>query len=332
MNKKITKLFLTFFVAFQYVSVEAVWPFTSWKGLGGPAVEKVVDGLKDPATKAVTDNIGTNFGHAAVKGLNEVVNNPATKTITDDFGKNTGATAATAIAGAVTGTAQIAAAVAVAAGAAYAVDKVVDRFYPLPQEQANRAEATTRVIHANIQNVKSIVTLEESEDEAAFTRCIRHNPKQVRNTFGCPGYCQDLYRGLALANKKQLADEKLARLQDLDEAPVMRSSAEKAEEFALQSFEKYKNSNVPMFKIGEVRANDGWWSWSGTKHSIELPWDSVRYLDQVAPLSPKRFNRVIVHAIQSKYPNMEVSESTPKLDENGRPYTFNYKIKVKNPK
>lgn len=87
MNKKTTQLTLILIVVFQYVSLEAVWPFSSWQGLGGPAVEKAFDGLTAPATKAVTDNIGSNFGGAAVKGLNEIVNNPATKTITDDFGK-----------------------------------------------------------------------------------------------------------------------------------------------------------------------------------------------------------------------------------------------------
>lgn len=190
----------------------------------------------------------------------------------------------------------------------------------MPQEQANREEASTRVIGAKIQNVKATVTLEETEDVAGFTRCIRRNPKQVRNTFDCPGDCQNLYRGLALANKKQLADEKLARLKDLDEAPVMRSSAEKAEEQVLQSFQDNKGSKEVV--ICKLRSNS--WIPIDCIHgwaNIPLPKQSVDLLNKVAPLSPKRFARVLEKAIQDKVPDIEI-HAIPKFDEHGDAATF----------
>ncbi len=262
-----------------------------------------------PGLQKASAEFGSNFGATLVKGSAEIIAAPATKNLTDDIGKNIGSEASKALAGAaVTSTKIVAGTVVGLAGLAVA-DKAVDRFFPLEQEQANRAEAATRIVDANIKTAH----LKEVRDAQEFGPCLVRHRKQVRDTHDCPGNCKDLYASMIILGQQEMAAAKLEQLKKLDEAPVPALSAEKAEQEVRESFEQNRQGRMRKMKV----TMPGWFRNSST--TIELPEEALDLLERRSSLSPKRFSRVLKDQINEKYPNMEASTAEPVLNKNGYP-------------
>jgi len=283
------------------------------RNAGVGTVQELARYDKLPDLEKVSSDFAKEAGGTFIKGLAEIAAAPSTQAITDNVGKNVGSEAAKTLSGAVVTTGKLAAGVALTGIALHTADKVADRFFPLEQEQANRAEAETRVIDANIKTLASKATLEEIKDDQAFTHCLSLYPKQVRNTHGCPGNCMPIYRRLSLLGKQEAAAERLTRLKKLDEVSVPTISAEQAEMEVRQSFEE--NKQGPMRKM-EAKKSSRIWSSTIT---LELPEKSMELLEKRSSLSPKRFSRVLAEALNVKYPNTQASEAAPVLDKDGYP-------------
>lgn len=278
---------------------------------------------KLPDLEIVSSQAGRDVGATAVKGFAEIVAAPTTKQLTDDIGKNAGATAATALGAATVTTAKIGACVAAAAGTVYVAEKVADRCFPVEQEQAKRAEAA-------VEAFKSTTTLEDMKAERgadqAFTQCLTHFPKQVRNSLECPANCMNDYRKLALLGQQAVADEKLVRLKKADDGPVPVMSVQEAEQEVRQSFEDHKNG--PMRTIETVKSTYYSWLWSSPSVTIELPEKAIALLESRSSLDPVRFAKLYAEVITAKYAHIKACPADVVLDTNGYPARIAVHLKI----
>ncbi|MBS1987102.1 hypothetical protein JST99_04195 [Candidatus Dependentiae bacterium] len=287
------------------------------QNFGVGAIKELAKTESMPGLQKASAEFGSNFGATLVKGSAEIIAAPTTKKLTDDIGKNIGSEASKALAGAAVASTKIAAGtVAGLAGLAttvYVADKAVDRLFPVEQEQANRAEAATRVVDANTKTLVATAHLQAVRDAQEFGPCLVRHRKQVRDTHDCPGNCKDLYARMIIRGQQELAVAKLEKLKTLDEVPVPTVSAEKAEQEVRESFEQNRQGRMRKMQV----TKPGWFRNSST--TIELPEEALDLLERRSSLSPKRFSRVLKDQINEKYPNMEASTAEPVLNKNGYP-------------
>lgn len=286
-----------------------------YAGVG--AIQELAKTESMPGLQKASAEFGSNFGATVVKGSAEIIAAPTTKNLTDDIGKNIGSEASKVLAGAaVTSTKIAAGTVAGLAGLAttvYVADKAVDRLFPVEQEQANRAEAATRVVNANRETLAATARLKEERDAQEFGPCLALHRKQVRDTHDCPGNCRDLYARMIILGQEEIVAAKLEQLKKLDEVAVPTVSAEQAEQEVRESFEQHRNGRMRKMQV----TKPGWFRNSST--TIELPEEALDLLERRSSLSPKRFSRVLKDQINEKYPNMEASTAEPVLNKNGYP-------------
>ena len=298
-----------------------------------------LNAARESTPKIPQEGIGAdwnkNAGATAIKTFTEPKVLEGLEKIAEGAGKNIGAEATKALAGMVTGTAKIAAALAVGNAALGVGEKVAERYFPSEQQKALNAEAQvrtveagvkvieghTKLLEASVKNLHVSVAVQQTKDDIAFTRCIRLYPKQVRNTHGCPGNCQDLYMALTLAGRRQAADAQLAKVQELDEGSIRRISVENAAIQARALFEEHKNST----RTSTLRLfADSFWS---SDIDYEMPKVFMDFVKEVAPLSPKLLARVLSEGLNDKHPHAKTLIAVNLKDENGYPILTKYALR-----